>query len=527
MPNKTVSVVYVYFVVFWFFIMACVHGLNPALMPAVGPRLTSAPPLVIGQVLFNYTLANTIPSWVNTKHPRVSVHRCVWWSVFISTVLYVATGIFGGLSFPVPESSNLLTVMANIYPDGAAGGMVQVIALTYPILVLLTSIPVAFIIVRLNLITSRICSRDWATFWGSIFPFIICIPLQTGDASVIFANWTSLIFQSLMNFIAPFLIYIYLDRRNLVMQQSVIDELENLDLDGAVKKRALDDDDFDYVYHLPHADLTRLGTNRYDPFAKMENHGQSTNTKGVSQPKINVGSSVSLQSRKLAKVLNLTGELDTRPRRPHGHALGSHMSLNDQSGGSGLGVPGGNLSRRGSFMTPSFAGSSLMVSVPNTGVPTPQGSYHGDIGGRGPEARLDIGMPGLRNDAIHKSSAHMSTTSGGKDRRTSMGSSYSRTSKKVLPIDNVSIDFQNYNGQSGSKQGSEFFDVNGDGMDGGVRGPPTFRALPEWITNRVSAKIVAWICMVVMAGLSLSVLLYNIAQLANPSIGQSSNSTTS
>jgi hypothetical protein len=36
------------------------------------------------------------------------------------------------------------------------------------------------------------------------------------------------------------------------MAQSVIDELENLDLDGAIRKRGVEDDDFDYVNAFIH-----------------------------------------------------------------------------------------------------------------------------------------------------------------------------------------------------------------------------------------------------------------------------------
>lgn len=56
---------------------------------------------------------------------------------------------------------------------------------------------------------------DAASFWAVYLPFIIGIPMQTGTAVVDFGNWTSVTFQAICNFIAPFLIYIYISRRNL------------------------------------------------------------------------------------------------------------------------------------------------------------------------------------------------------------------------------------------------------------------------------------------------------------------------
>ena len=45
---------------------------------------------------------------------------------------------------------------------------------------------------------------------------------------------------------------------NTVMAQSVIDELENLDIDGAIRKRNTDDDDFDYVIYFHFAPLYHI-----------------------------------------------------------------------------------------------------------------------------------------------------------------------------------------------------------------------------------------------------------------------------
>ncbi|RKO88341.1 hypothetical protein BDK51DRAFT_41190 [Blyttiomyces helicus] len=127
-----------------------------------------------------------------------------------------------------------------------------------------------------------------ASFWGTILPFLVAIPLQTGAWVTEFyshpfllkpfnlghtpvlvisaANWSSLIFQSLCNFVAPFMVYLFLSKRNLGLAGKSLPwflpsfsqpkKLEFLDLEGGSKKvRAEDEDDYDYVYHLPYAEL--------------------------------------------------------------------------------------------------------------------------------------------------------------------------------------------------------------------------------------------------------------------------------
>ncbi|KAI9326545.1 hypothetical protein BDR26DRAFT_781817, partial [Obelidium mucronatum] len=229
-----ISLMYMVFVVFCWIIMMFVAGVNPSLMPIIGAKFAYAPTAVIGQVMFNFTFANTIPSWINTKHPRVSIHKCIWVSIGVAAGFYIITGISGAMAFNLPSGANLMKVHTIYFKEHGSDNMkrlVNFITLTYPILCLITSIPVAFIIIRLNLIMSRLCSKDWATFFGSILPILVCLPLQTGHFMVTFTNWSSLFFQSMCNFMAPLLIYIFLDKRNTVMTESVIDELENLDLD--------------------------------------------------------------------------------------------------------------------------------------------------------------------------------------------------------------------------------------------------------------------------------------------------------
>ncbi|KAJ3001796.1 UNVERIFIED_CONTAM: hypothetical protein HDU68_006638, partial [Siphonaria sp. JEL0065] len=259
----------------------------------------------------------------------------------------MVAGVSGALAFELPTGANLMNVHTAYfmeYGSPTMKGIVDFLTLSFPILCLITSIPVAMIIIRLNLIMSRMCSKDWATFWGSILPFLICLPFQTGHFMITFTNWSSLFFQSMCNFMAPFLIYIFLDKRNMVMAQSVIDDLEFLDLDGAIKQKSNDDDDdFDYVYHLPHADLSRLPPRTYDPFSQfaiVETTKKQINLERRKNiPTIGTavsGSMASVQGKAVAKLLNLGTDArpDPRLKRMQNNHKGSKERLAASTMGS-------------------------------------------------------------------------------------------------------------------------------------------------------------------------------------------------
>jgi hypothetical protein len=47
----------------------------------------------IPNILFNFTLANTAPSWVNISHKSVPIQKTLWVSTFLSTFFYIFVGI--------------------------------------------------------------------------------------------------------------------------------------------------------------------------------------------------------------------------------------------------------------------------------------------------------------------------------------------------------------------------------------------------------------------------------------------------
>ncbi|KAI8984130.1 transmembrane amino acid transporter protein-domain-containing protein [Mycotypha africana] len=174
------------------------EGLDTSLLPASGPNAT----MVLGIVIFNYSYITTIPSWVNSLKPGVNIHKCMWVSVFISTIFYLVLGICGAMAYKMDPSSEILTVLST---QGSVAS--KVTAYIFPVCALITSIPVFAIVIRSNLLRGEICSPAWATFWSNLFPWFICIPLQTKSYVGVIQNWSSLFFQSTVNYILPFILY--------------------------------------------------------------------------------------------------------------------------------------------------------------------------------------------------------------------------------------------------------------------------------------------------------------------------------
>lgn len=139
----------------------------------------------------------------------------------------MAIGLIGAVGYPgLSKQTNLLQAMLtspNLTPAGK--GVVTFIYLLFPILTYITSIPVAMIILKLNFMAAKICGEGWAQFYSTFLPFILGVPMQTGSIIAYFGTYTSVIFQSTCNFICPFMIYLFLDKRNMVMAQSVLDEV--------------------------------------------------------------------------------------------------------------------------------------------------------------------------------------------------------------------------------------------------------------------------------------------------------------
>ncbi|TPX71121.1 hypothetical protein SpCBS45565_g01382 [Spizellomyces sp. 'palustris'] len=485
------SLVYLVFVIIVWVIMAFAVGLGSAGMQTFGSNLTG----VIGTVMFNYTLANTVPSWMNTKHKSVPIAKTVWWSTWMATALYLIIGIFGGAAFPMPSDSNLIQAIAsNVNVSAAGKGVNQAINVTYPVLVLLTSIPVSIIIVKLNLVTSRLCTGSWASFWAAAFPFIAALPFQTGAWITYFSNWSSLIFQSLCNFAAPFLVYLYLPKRNLVMQQSVLDELEFLDIDAGIKKWKDDDDDFDYVYHLPYADLNRLGVQRYNPFAPAATAGSQASLavgQGAPEQPSTAGGSSSGTSAQQSQYFGAAR---------YGQSVAALSTASGQSAKQLMRQmlgPGGGGSRRRVNKNASKLNSnatSRRTSLTNS-------RSMSNLGG-------GLAVPGAGGLAPPSEGA----------RRLSVMLMPGANMNKIHPVTDMDDDVEANSSKAMMNAPAYVEDQTGE--------MGQFRAIPYWISRRVHPSWIAAVALVLTMVAALAVLILDVMDAAQTGLDLNSNSNS-
>ncbi|KAI9254619.1 hypothetical protein BDA99DRAFT_552625 [Phascolomyces articulosus] len=176
----------------------CQEGLETSRLPVSGPDSS----LVLGIVIFNYSYITTIPTLVNDLKPTVSIHNTLTISVIISTIMYILLGVFGAMAYEMTSTSDILAILSS---QGSTASLVT--TYIFPICALVTSIPVFTIVIRTNLVRGNICNRPWAIFWSNILPWFVCIPLQTKSYVGMIQNWSSLFFQSTINFILPFILY--------------------------------------------------------------------------------------------------------------------------------------------------------------------------------------------------------------------------------------------------------------------------------------------------------------------------------
>jgi len=183
-----------------FLVTFILHGLKPKSVPLIGKNQT----MVLGQIMANYGFVTTIPSWCSEKKREVSVNKSIWSATTISTIAFFILGYFGAISYVFPSDGNILSVI-NSSPQSNV--VDRVLVYLFPLMVLATTIPVFSIIVRYNLLQSKLCPKGISNFIAVALPWLVVIPFLTGNGLNDIVNWGTLIFASVANFIIPFLVY--------------------------------------------------------------------------------------------------------------------------------------------------------------------------------------------------------------------------------------------------------------------------------------------------------------------------------
>lgn len=203
---------------------------------------------VLGQVMINYAFVMTVPSWCNEKRRSSSVNTVVWSAVGISTTFFLLVGIMGALAFPDLGGADILTAI-NRASDGSL--IDQIAVYLFPLIAVASSIPVFSIIIRYNLVENGILGSRWANLLAVVLPWILVIPLTAGNT--VFndvANYTSILFQTPINLIIPFIVYLLAMRRKAYLKPCFC-EPGRCEHDEPPKSEPLDADfGVDQTYHM-------------------------------------------------------------------------------------------------------------------------------------------------------------------------------------------------------------------------------------------------------------------------------------
>nr|KAJ3418034.1 hypothetical protein HK105_000450 [Polyrhizophydium stewartii] len=183
---------------------AIANGLQSSRMPLLRP-LGWSYGQVVGTVMLNLAITTIVPSWINMKRKDVNAQHVVWSSLSFTTIVLVAVGIFPALGFDIGASNNILPVISS---NGMPLILSEITVYMFAYVMLIPSIPVNLLISKSNLFQNKVVPENVASALSFVVPWIVSIPLQTGNWMQPFQSWTSIIFVSTSNFIIPIIIFL-------------------------------------------------------------------------------------------------------------------------------------------------------------------------------------------------------------------------------------------------------------------------------------------------------------------------------
>jgi hypothetical protein len=183
---------------------ATINGLELRRMPVVTSNAVSYAETV-GIVMMNLGCATIIPTWVNIKAMHVRTQSVMWTTFSVTSLFYIAIGMFFALGFDTNASNNSLQALLE---EGTPLLLCRITVGLYSYVMLLPSVPVNCLVSSQNLVQNKIVTKPVAIFLAFVVPILVSIPLQTRNYLFVFLKWTSLIFVACANFLMPLIVYL-------------------------------------------------------------------------------------------------------------------------------------------------------------------------------------------------------------------------------------------------------------------------------------------------------------------------------
>lgn len=170
-------------------------------VPAFGSTYSQ----LVSVFIFSWAYIIFIPSWLNEKAVDVSVNKVIWSAGIASWVGYVAIGWLCASAFGLKAigDDDMLTSLEH----ADMPTLTRITAYLFSLGVIAPGIPVCSVTTRYNLFVGGVCGKKQSYFWGCIAPWIVGFFFCQGPLFANLLNWTSLVFNGLVNFLVPFAMY--------------------------------------------------------------------------------------------------------------------------------------------------------------------------------------------------------------------------------------------------------------------------------------------------------------------------------
>ena len=192
-------------------------GFEPSRLPAVGSSMRG----LVGLLMFNFSLAFSLPSWNNERKLDVRIKRSIGASIGIGSLTMIVIGVLAGLAFaPQLDSTKNLIDFSNESNRAVTIAAVYVFSLANNV----TTIPIFSIMVRYTLIEHKILRKPWIANVIAIgLPWLLVIPFSTGSGFDTVIEFGGSIFIGVTCFVAPPILFLCAMRPAWLFKESGID----------------------------------------------------------------------------------------------------------------------------------------------------------------------------------------------------------------------------------------------------------------------------------------------------------------
>ena len=191
-------------------------GYEPSRVPVVGPSMSG----LVGLMMFNFSLAFSLPSWNNERKANVKIKRSVGASILIGSATLLVIGVIGAMAFPFVSKDKNLIDMADASDRALTIAAVYVFSLANNV----TTIPVFSIMIRYTLMEHKVIRKPWAAnLLAILLPWLLVIPFSTGSGFDYVIDFGGSIFIGITCFVAPPVLFICSLRPKWLFKNPVAD----------------------------------------------------------------------------------------------------------------------------------------------------------------------------------------------------------------------------------------------------------------------------------------------------------------